>query len=81
MREALVKRLTRATQVIERRGLPAPVDPHLFSAALAGGAHDLLLEWVLSENRPSVASMVDTITTVWVRTLQLDTIGARLALA
>jgi len=80
-REALVKTLTRAAQVLEQRGVPAPVDSRLFSAALAGGAHDLLLEWVLAERRPAVEKMVDTITTIWVRTLGLDEIDTRLALA
>jgi AcrR family transcriptional regulator len=80
-REQLVKTLTRATQVLERRGVPAPVDSRLFSAALAGGAHDLLLEWVLAERRPSVEKMVDTITTIWVVTLRLDELDTRRALA
>jgi AcrR family transcriptional regulator len=80
-REQMIRTLTRATQVLERRGLVPAVDSALFSAALAGGAHDLLLEWVLAARRPSVEKMVDTITTIWVHTLKLDEIGARLALA
>jgi AcrR family transcriptional regulator len=80
-REAIVKTLTRATQVLERRGVPAPVDSRLFSAALAGGAHDLLLEWILAESRPSIEKMVDTITTIWVVTLRLDEVDTRRALA
>lgn len=80
-RESIVRTMTRATQVLEKQGVATDVDSRLFSAALAGGAHDLLLEWVLAPRRPALESMVETITTVWVRTLQLDAIGARLALA
>lgn len=67
-REAFVKKLTKATQRLDQRA----VDSRLVSAALAGAAHDLLLEWVLATRRPSVERMIDTITTLWVRTLQLD---------
>ncbi len=67
-REAFVKKLTKATQRLDDRG----IDSRLLSAALAGAAHDLLLEWVLSTRRPSIERMVDTVTTLWIRTLQLD---------
>lgn len=67
-REAFVKKLTKATQRVDERGL----DSRLVSAALAGAAHDLLLEWVLATRRPSVDRMIDTITTLWIRALQLD---------
>ncbi len=67
-REAFVKKLTKAAQRLDDRG----VDSRLLSAALAGAAHDLLLEWVLATRRPSIERMVDTVTTLWIRTLQLD---------
>ena len=67
-REAFVKKLTKATQRLDDRG----IDSRLLSAALAGAAHDLLLEWVLATRRPSIERMVETVTTLWVRTLQLD---------
>jgi AcrR family transcriptional regulator len=67
-REAFVKKLTKAAQRVE----DSSVDSRLLSAAIAGAAHDLLLEWVLAPRRPSVEKMIDTITNVWIRTLQLD---------
>ncbi len=67
-REAFVKKLTKAVQQLDDRG----VDSRLLSAALAGAAHDLLLEWVLSTRRPSIERMVETVTTLWIRTLRLD---------
>jgi AcrR family transcriptional regulator len=67
-REAFVKKLTKAAQRVESSSL----DSRLLSAAIAGAAHDLLLEWVLATRRPSVDKMIETITTLWVRTLRLD---------
>lgn len=67
-REAFVRKMTRASQGFEDRG----IDSRLLSAAIAGASHDLLLEWVLAPRRPSVEKMIDTITVLWIRTLQLD---------
>ena len=67
-REAFVKKMTRAAPRVGSES----VDSRLLSAALAGAAHDLLLEWVLSTRRPSIERMVETVTTLWTRTLQLD---------
>ena len=67
-REEFVKKLTKAAQRVESTA----VDSRLLSAAIAGAAHDLVLEWVVAARRPSVEKMIDTITNVWVRTLQLD---------
>jgi len=71
-REAFVKTLTRATQRVES----SSIDSRLLSAAIAGAAHDLLLEWVIAPRRPPVDKLIDTITTLWVRTLGLDREGA-----
>jgi AcrR family transcriptional regulator len=70
-REAFVKKLTKAAQRVT-----SSVDSHLLSAAIAGASHDLLLEWVLAPRRPSVEKLIDTITTLWIRTLRLDRAGA-----
>jgi AcrR family transcriptional regulator len=67
-REAFVRKLTKATDRLEDRD----IDTRLVSAAIAGAAHDLLLEWVLASRRPSVEKLIATITTLWIRTLQID---------
>ncbi|HEX3467705.1 MAG TPA: TetR/AcrR family transcriptional regulator [Candidatus Elarobacter sp.] len=67
-REAFVRKMSKASQAFEDRG----IDSRLLSAAIAGASHDLLLEWVLAPRRPSVEKMIDTITVLWIRTLQLD---------
>jgi AcrR family transcriptional regulator len=70
-REAFVKQLTKAA-----RRVSSSIDSRLLSAAIAGASHDLLLEWVLAPRRPSVEMLTDTITTLWVRSLQLEDDGA-----
>ena len=67
-REAFVKKLTQAAQRVETGAL----DSRLLAAAIAGAAHDLLLEWVLAPRRPSVDKLVDVVTALWVRSLRLD---------
>jgi AcrR family transcriptional regulator len=68
MREAFVRKLTKATDRMDNRD----VDSRLLSAAIAGAAHDLLLEWVLAARRPPVEKLITTITTLWIRSLQID---------
>ena len=48
----------------------APLDNRLLSVAVAGAAHALLLEWVLAARGPSIDAMIDTVTTLWLRTLK-----------
>lgn len=67
-RETFVKTLTKAAELVE----DGSIDSRLLSAAIAGAAHDLLLEWVLAPRRPSVERMIDVITMLWVRSLGLD---------
>ncbi|HEY0613478.1 MAG TPA: TetR/AcrR family transcriptional regulator, partial [Candidatus Elarobacter sp.] len=50
-REAFVKKLTQAAQRVESES----IDSRLLSAAIAGAAHDLLLEWVLAPRRAPCA--------------------------
>lgn len=66
-REAFVKLITpEQTRVVK------PLDNRLLSVAMAAAAHGLLLEWVLASRRPAIDKMIDTITTIWIRTLKLD---------
>jgi AcrR family transcriptional regulator len=66
-REAFVKLITpEQTRVVR------PLDNRLLSVAVAAAAHGLLLEWVLASRRPPIGKMIDTITTIWIRTLKLE---------
>jgi len=67
-REAFVRKMAKASAQYEDRGL----DSRLLSTASAGASHALLLEWILAPRRPSAEKMIETITMLWIRTLQLD---------
>ena len=71
-RETIIKRLTKATRRLEERGFDTELDSRLVSAALAGAAHDIVLEWILAARRPSTQKMIDTLAALWIRTLLLD---------
>jgi AcrR family transcriptional regulator len=50
-----------------------PLDTQLLSAAVAGAAHALVLEWVMAPRRLRREAMVETVTTLWLRTLKTET--------
>lgn len=50
----------------------APLDSRLLSIAVSGAAHALLLDWVLAAPQPAVETLIDTLTTIWMRTLKLE---------
>jgi AcrR family transcriptional regulator len=71
-RENIVKRLANAAERLQEHGLDTALESRLLGAAMVGAANDILLEWVLASRRPPVQKMIDTLTTVWMRTLRLD---------
>ncbi len=48
------------------------LDARLLTLALVGVTDVLVLDWLVSRRRRSVAAMVDHVTTIWVRALQLE---------
>jgi len=74
-REHFVSSITRGLDRLAERGVAVGVDPRLASAALAGAAHDLLLEWLLNPSKTPIEHLADTIATLWVRALKLDPAG------
>ncbi len=71
-REALAEKLTRAMHYLENRGVLRGLDSRLIAAAIGSAARDLVTEWVLADQRPSIDTMVDTVATIWIRVLELD---------
>ena len=66
-REAFVNLITpRQTSVV------TPLDNRLLSVAVAAAAHGLLVEWLLASRRPPIDKMIETITTIWMHTLNLE---------
>jgi AcrR family transcriptional regulator len=70
------RRATRAAFVAlitpPQRVVRPPLDGALLSAAVAGAAHALVLEWVMAPRRLRRDGMVDTITTLWLHTLRME---------
>jgi hypothetical protein len=52
------------TEIIESAldelGEKPPLDLHLLSLALIGALQELLIEWVLAEEPPSISALIDT---------------------
>ncbi|HZO92320.1 MAG TPA: TetR/AcrR family transcriptional regulator [Candidatus Baltobacteraceae bacterium] len=71
-REALAEKLTRAMNYLERRGVLHGLDSRLIAAAIGSAARDLVTEWVLAQNPPTIEKMADTVATIWIRVLELD---------
>lgn len=75
MLEERLKSMTKATQRLEQVVSLDAIDSRLLSVAIAGAARALLREWVLAARRPSVEKMIDTLTALWMRTLQIERLG------
>jgi AcrR family transcriptional regulator len=71
-RERSVRQLTRATEWLEPTGILKNVDSRLVAVGMASAAVAILAEWVLAARKPSVEKMADTLTMLWMRTLQMD---------
>jgi AcrR family transcriptional regulator len=71
-REALAESLTKAMFYLEKRGMLSGLDSRLMAAAIGSAARDLVTEWVLAPEPPSVEKMADTVATIWIRVIELD---------
>ena len=71
-RERFVSALARGIERMQQRGVPVEIDARLISAAIAGAAHELVVEWVLAKERPAVEEMANAIAALWIRALRLD---------
>ena len=69
-----IAQMVAAVRRLEEAGVAPTVDVKLLSAALVGASAELTIEWVLAAEpeRPPVAALVDLMSAVWIRSLQLD---------
>jgi AcrR family transcriptional regulator len=61
---------------LREAGFDPGVDFSVVSTLLTGAADALMSEWVLTRE-PAVPTLIDTLTKVWMRSLQLDHLGER----
>ena len=71
-RERFVSALARGIGRMDTRNETIGIDARLVAAAIAGAAHELLVEWVLAKERPAVDEMAQAIAALWLRALRLD---------
>ncbi len=73
MRRRFAQVITESSQRLRQVDSDPGVDLGLVSTLLTGAADALMIEWALTR-MPSVQALIDTLTTVWMRSLQLDRI-------
>lgn len=74
-REHFVRGMARGIERLAERGFGRGLDATLVSAALAGAAHGLIVEWLLFPKKLPPVELADTIATLWMRTLEIDPAG------
>ncbi len=67
-----------STQRLREVAFDPGIDFAVVSTLLTGAADALMGEWVLTRE-PSVPALIDTLTTVWMRSLQVDRLAEMLA--
>ncbi len=70
---AFIAEMVQSTQRLEQAGLHPGIDTELLSAALVGAGQQLTIEWVLAEGKLPVRRLVDVLSAIWIRCLELDT--------
>jgi AcrR family transcriptional regulator len=55
------------------------LDVRLLSIAVAGAAEALTIEWVLGRPRPLVETLIEQLTMIWLRTMQIDRLDPALS--
>ena len=71
MRRRFARVVLESSQRLRDAAFDPGIDLGVVSTLLTGAADALMSEWVLSRE-PSVPTLIDTLATVWMRSLQLD---------
>jgi len=79
MLTTLVRDLTLSAKRLLDAGLTPSLDTELLCAALAGAAYELTIFWLLADERPAVATLVELMAAIWVRSLELDRLAPQYA--
>lgn len=79
VRDAFAAVCTESTERLTAQAGSPDVDVRLLSISLAGAAEALTTEWVLARPRPSTAQLIEQLSNVWIRTLQIDRLDPALA--
>ena len=72
VRDAFAAITSESSERLTAQGGAAGLDVRLLSIALAGAAEALTIEWVLQRPRPSVEQLIDQLSMLWIRSMQID---------
>jgi len=79
VRDAFAAVTSESCERLTAHGGAPDLDVRLLSIGLAGAAEALTIEWVLARPRPAVDELIDQLSNVWIRTLQIDHLNPALA--
>jgi AcrR family transcriptional regulator len=71
VRDAFASIAADSTKRLIAQGGAPDVDVRMLSLAVAGAAEALTIEWVLARPRPSVDDLIEHLSMIWIRTMQL----------
>jgi len=69
---AFVSEVVRAARRLHDTPTPPTLDVELLGSALIGAGQELTTEWVLAHQPPSVPALIDLLSEIWIRSLELD---------
>jgi len=72
VRDAFAAVCFESTERLAAQSGALDIDVRLLSISLAGAAEALTTEWVLARPRPSTAQLIEQLSKLWIRTLQID---------
>jgi AcrR family transcriptional regulator len=79
VRDAFAAVCSESTERLAAQTGAPDIDVRLLSISLAGAAEALTTEWVLARPRPSTAQLIEQLSKLWIRTLQIDRLDPALS--
>ena len=79
VRDAFAAVCSESTERLAAQTGAPDIDVRLLSISLAGAAEALTTEWVLARPRPSTAQLIEHLSKIWIRTLQIDRLDPALS--
>ena len=78
VRDAFASIAAESTKRLTAQGGAPDLNVRMLSVAVAGAAEALTIEWVLARPRPSVEDLIEHLSMIWIRTMQIDRLDPQL---
>jgi hypothetical protein len=79
VRDAFAGLTSESSERLVAQGGATGLDVRVLSVALAGAAEALTIEWVLGRPQPSVDELIEQLSMIWIRAMQIDRFDPALA--